>query len=285
MGIVHADDLNGFRELEHSASVDSVMTEAKRCQTELHKWGKAKEVSFHPAKESVHIVSHAQPHGDSFFLLGFTFDCKLRMDLCVRETASQASWKVTTILRTRSFHEVTRLVQVFKSKILSFVEYRTPAVYHAASTFLAGIDAIQKRFFGECSPTEEDALLFFNLAPAGNTSRYCNAGPDSPICSWIWSETLCEHVPTRAPIDLSETLLAPPVHTVVPSSTEAGPFDTGSHRCPQSASSKGGRAEGRRSNATRIAMPPEIQSSEQGRRLAAHLFTLRLSEHPLHHLS
>ena len=36
--IVYADDLNGFREFEHNVSVDSVMTEAKKCQTELHKW-------------------------------------------------------------------------------------------------------------------------------------------------------------------------------------------------------------------------------------------------------
>ena len=38
--IVHADGLNGFREFDHDASVDSVMSEAKKCQTELHKWCK-----------------------------------------------------------------------------------------------------------------------------------------------------------------------------------------------------------------------------------------------------
>ena len=155
----------GFVEFEHSVSVDSVMTEAKKCQTELHKWGKANRVSFDPAKESVHTVSHAQPHDDPSKLLGITFDCKLRMDLCVRETVNQASWKLTTILRTRRFHEVARLVQVHKSKILSFVEYRTPAVCHAASTILAGIDAVQRRFLRVCCLTQEDALMFFNLAP------------------------------------------------------------------------------------------------------------------------
>ena len=71
--------------------MDSVTTETKRCETELHKWGKANQVSFDSAKESVHIVSHAQPHGDSFKLLGVTFDFRLRMDLCVRETVRQAS--------------------------------------------------------------------------------------------------------------------------------------------------------------------------------------------------
>ena len=37
--IVYADDLNGFK------GVDSVLTDAKKCQTELHKWGRANQVS------------------------------------------------------------------------------------------------------------------------------------------------------------------------------------------------------------------------------------------------
>ena len=99
------------------------------------------QLSFDPAKESVHVVSHAQPYGDPFKLLGICFDCKLRMDLAVRDVVSQASWELTTILTTRRFHGVSQLVQVYKSKVLSFVEYRTPAVHHAAKTTLAGIDA------------------------------------------------------------------------------------------------------------------------------------------------
>ena len=31
--IVYADDLNGFKEFEHDASVDSIMAEAKKCQS------------------------------------------------------------------------------------------------------------------------------------------------------------------------------------------------------------------------------------------------------------
>ena len=64
--IVYADDSNGFEEFEHNASVVSVLADAKKCQTELHKWSRAKQVSFDPAKESAHIVSHAQPLGDPF---------------------------------------------------------------------------------------------------------------------------------------------------------------------------------------------------------------------------
>ena len=57
----------GFEEkFAHNASVVSVLAEAKKCQTELHKVGRANEFSFDPAKESVHIMSHAQPYGDPF---------------------------------------------------------------------------------------------------------------------------------------------------------------------------------------------------------------------------
>ena len=113
----------------------------------------------------MHNVSHAQPYGDPFKLLGICFDCKLWMDLAVRDEVSQASWKLTTILRTRRFHSVSQLVLVYKSKVLSFEVYRTPAVYHAARTTLAGIDAVQRRFLRECGLSDEDALQHFNLAP------------------------------------------------------------------------------------------------------------------------
>ena len=110
------------------------------------------------------IVSHAQPYGDPFKLLGICFDCKLRMDQAVRGAVSQASWKLTMILRTRRFHGISQLVQVYKSKVLSFVEFRTLAEYHAAKTTLAGIDAVQ-RLLRERRLSDEDALLHLNLGP------------------------------------------------------------------------------------------------------------------------
>ena len=84
-----------FKEFENNASADSI-AEAKKCQSELHNWSRANLVTFDPAKESVHIVSHAEPRGDSFELLGILLDYKLRMDLVVSEVVTQASWKLTT---------------------------------------------------------------------------------------------------------------------------------------------------------------------------------------------
>ena len=212
--IVYADDLNGFREFEHNASVDLVMPEAQKCQTELHKWGKANQVSFDPAKESVHIMSHAQPHGDSCELLGITFDCKVRMDLCVRETVSQASWKLTTILRTRRYHEVTRLVQEYKSKILSFVESRTPAPRGQNHTGWNRCDS-------EALPSRVQShrrrrARVLQPGSAGNTTRCCNAGPDSP-------DTL--HTPHSTPHTSTDTMWSQ--STRKPKRSSPGTYETG----------------------------------------------------------
>ena len=50
---------------------------------------------------------------------------------------------------------------MFKSNILSSVEYRTPAFLHAASTHLDAIDRIGKRFLEQIGVTAYDALLRF----------------------------------------------------------------------------------------------------------------------------
>ena len=85
---------------------------------------------------------------------------------------------------------VTRMVQVYKSKVLSFVEYRTLQCRY----ILSGIDAIQKRFLRECSHRSRRARVL-QPGSAGHTTRYCIAGPDSPGGSWMRPETLREHVP------------------------------------------------------------------------------------------
>ena len=149
-------------------------------------------------------------------------------------------------------------------------EYRTPAVYHAASTILAGINAIQKRFQRECLK-EEDALVFFQPGPAETRRDIAMLGLIHRTVLG-WSETLCEHCsnsrhhwPLRNTVGTSSLTEPPEIfrnwsfpHWVSLMSAIWLPsrvVEQKSVAC----------------NATRIAMPPEIQSSEQGGRLAAHL--------------
>ena len=54
---------------------------------------------------------------------------------------------------------------MFKSHVLSFIEYRTPGLFHACSTVLAEIDRVQARFLSEIGLGEGEAMMHFNLAP------------------------------------------------------------------------------------------------------------------------
>ena len=48
---------------------------------------------------------------------------------------------------------------------MSFIEYRTPGIYHASTTVLAPLDRILDRFLGDLHITALEVLLNFNLAP------------------------------------------------------------------------------------------------------------------------
>ena len=54
---------------------------------------------------------------------------------------------------------------LYKSQALSFIEYRTPAIYHACSTILERVDKLQRRFLREIGVSETEALLQHSLAP------------------------------------------------------------------------------------------------------------------------
>ena len=56
-------------------------------------------------------------------------------------------------------------MQLYKAHLLSFLEYRTPALYHASPSVLAPLDQLQRHLLHELGLTEEDALVRFALAP------------------------------------------------------------------------------------------------------------------------
>jgi len=137
----------------------------KHCQHELHAWGGANQVSFDPAKEHSLILNRQKPHGGSFKLLGVGFDCKLGMSDAVHDLAKECKWKLKAVLRTRNFNTGGGLINLYKAQILSFIEYRTAAIYHACSTALADLDSVQTKLLKAAGATETEALLNFHLAP------------------------------------------------------------------------------------------------------------------------
>jgi hypothetical protein len=164
--VVYADDLNAYRVFKASAPNEKIYKCLKNCQADLHDWGKANQVAFDPAKESMHILSTTEPHGNDFKLLGVDFDCALDMTNAVHGLVTDAGWKLRTLLRTRRYDSDAELVILYKGRLLSFLEYRTPAIYHARWDLLNNkLDNVQTRFLRDANIDDVTALMDFNLAP------------------------------------------------------------------------------------------------------------------------
>ena len=69
------------------------------------------------------------------------------------------------LLRSSKYHCDEQLLLQYKAQVVSYLEYRTPAVYHASDTALMALDSLQDRFLRKLSVSALDALMVFNLAP------------------------------------------------------------------------------------------------------------------------
>ena len=110
-------------------------------------------------------LSRYSPLGDSFRVLGIDFDCKLVMEETVRSCVTQSNWKLRTLLRTERFHSTAELSVLYKCHIMSFIEFRTPGIAHAASTVLAPLDHILDHFLHGICMAKNEALMRCHLAP------------------------------------------------------------------------------------------------------------------------
>ena len=77
----------------------------------------------------------------------------------------ESSWRLRTLLRTRRFFSHRELLLHFKSHVLSYLEYRTPAIFHATSTVLSPLDRILHNLLHELDIPLDTALFEFNLSP------------------------------------------------------------------------------------------------------------------------
>ena len=111
------------------------------------------------------IISNHEPEGPSFKLMGITFDTMLSMKEAVIEVTNSLRWKLTTLLRTRKMFDTPTIMIQFKARILSYVEHRTAAIYHADSTVLDPIDRQYERFVSAIGLTKSTALQSYHLAP------------------------------------------------------------------------------------------------------------------------
>ena len=100
-----------------------------------------------------------------FKLLGVPFDTELTMANAVSELVSSAGWKLRTPLRTRRFYTDADLIIFYTAHLLSYLGYRTPAIYHATREKLCRLDAVPSRFLRDVSVDDVSALINFHLAP------------------------------------------------------------------------------------------------------------------------
>jgi len=174
--VIYADDLNAFRVFLNSVSNDFVLCQLRRCQFELHQWGAANCVTFDSEKESFHIISRSSSFGSSFRLLGVQFDLQLTMQEAIGECAVEGHWRLSSLLRSRRYFSLKDLALHYKSHILTYIEYRTPAITHAASSHLDHLDSVQKRFLRNVGISSFEALHVLNLAPLSCRRDIANLG-------------------------------------------------------------------------------------------------------------
>ena len=163
--VIYADDCNAFKLFSRNMSNNDVHDALLNCQTSLHAWGHANRVVFDAGKEESMIISTTDAAGGPVKLLGIEFDNKLVMAMAAHKCATSAALKTRALLRAQRYYSTTDMLMLYKSHVLSFIEYRTPGLHFASTCHLDNIDNVQARFLREIGVSEEDAFISFNLAP------------------------------------------------------------------------------------------------------------------------
>ena len=163
--VFFADDLNCYQAYFGDASNHEVLSDLTRCQQALHLWGDANRVCFDSGKEGFHVLHRWDGTDEVFRMLGVDFDSQLLMAEECNKLASECHWKLKTLLTSRKYYRTAELVNLYKTHVLSYIEFRTSAIYHASSTVLAPVDKIQRSFLHSLGISDADALLRYNLAP------------------------------------------------------------------------------------------------------------------------
>ena len=68
-------------------------------------------------------------------------------------------------LEIHKFYCDADMVVMYKSQVLSYIEYKTPGIYHACANVLDSVDSIQRKFLSDICISLCDSLMSFKLAP------------------------------------------------------------------------------------------------------------------------
>ena len=163
--IIYADDLNAFKTFPASTTNEDILTSNAACQESLHSWGRRNRVSFDPGKESSHVICQRGASGGCCKLLGIVFDPQLTMQTAVEDLIHACRWKSMALLRSQRYYDTVKMVELWKAHVLSFIEYRTAGIYHAADCHVSRVDNLQTNFLRQIEVSASDGLFQFRLAP------------------------------------------------------------------------------------------------------------------------
>ena len=71
-------------------------------------------------------------------------------------------WKSKQLLKMTGVLSQADMMTHYKAQLLSKIEYKTAAVYHATDTVLAPLDRVQTRFLEAIWLDDKHALLYWN---------------------------------------------------------------------------------------------------------------------------
>ena len=160
-----ADDLSVYKAFPASRANGKICSELSEMQREVHGWGENNRVKFDPSKEEMVILHTQDVFGEVFRLLGVMVDAKLVMSTETNKLRKKARAKMRALLRTAPYNSKVDMIIQFKTHVWPILEGSTGAIYHAASSHLAPLDAVQNSFLSALSVSAEEAFLEHNMAP------------------------------------------------------------------------------------------------------------------------
>ena len=208
-----ADDLNVYKAFPVTVENEQILEELSECQTSIHDWGAKNQVIFDETKEEYAVISRVNPHGTTFKLLGAQIDPKLLMTDEISRILGKARGKAKAFFRTMRYYSVGGLIAQFKTHVLCHLEGTMGAFFHASTSHLAKLNAVQRIFVEKLGLSEESAFLNYNLAPLQLRRDIAALGMLHKVTLNIAKQPFLDLFPPRPARDILPTRLLLRRHT------------------------------------------------------------------------
>ena len=122
------------------------------------------------------IISTVNAEGGPVKLLGIDFDNKMAMSIAAHKCATSAGLKTRALLWAQRYYSTKDMLLLYKSHVLSLIEYRTPGLRFASTCYLNSIDNLQVGFFAPDRNVGGRCIHTLQLGPTFRATGYRNFG-------------------------------------------------------------------------------------------------------------